>query len=173
MTPTQKQQFEQQWLSMTANWGGMATPNQLLEVQAFLTPVIGDFHACLIAQWVQNCGNASKAGQFCKKKLGYGPGFNLLTWQAEVNKALIEGVKFKSQLVYDNLIAWGKCRFFDPENPSKSKDSLAKEFIEFGADPAIKAGKEAVEAASDVLQPIGMGIVGLAALGIIVYAATR
>ena len=174
MTADNKQQFKQKWLAMTANWGGMATPNPLAQVREFLGPNIGDYHASLIANWIQNCGDASKAGEQCKKELGEGPGWNLLTWQAEVNKALLTNVKPNSQLVYDNLVAWGKCRFFDPENPGKSKDkSLADDAKEFGADPAIKAGKAAAQAAGDILQPVGLGIVGLLALGVIVFAATR
>ena len=174
MTVAQKQQFTQKWLSMTSNWGGMATPNQLEQVAKFLGPIVGDFHACLLAQWVQNCGDASTAGAACKEKLGTGPGWNLLTWEAEVNKALLSQIKPNSEMVYDNLVAWGKCRLFDPKSPAASKDkTLLEDAKEHGVDPAAKAAAKAAAAAADALQPIGFGIVGLVALGIIVYAATR
>jgi hypothetical protein len=167
MTPTQKQQFQQKWLSMTASWGQVVTAPQIDTIQNFLKTYIGDFDACLLANNILYCGDASKAGKLCESK--YDHGWNLLVWADEVTRAEYRVKKF-SEIVWQNLVAWGKCRFFDPQNPSKSDDkTIAEEFEEFTFDPAVKAAKEAGIA----LRPVGIGAVVLVALGVVVYAATR
>jgi hypothetical protein len=167
MTKTQKQQFETKWRSLTASWGQVVTAPQIDTVEEFLTAYIGEFDACLLANNILYCGDESKAGKLCKKKLGHG--WNLSPWFEEVNRALSK-VRQLSEFVWQNLVAWGKCRFFDPENPSKSADKTPFEsFEEFTFDPAVKLAKEVGTA----LKPVGIGVIVLIALGVVVYAATR
>tara|TARA_R110000822_G_scaffold87563_6_gene203693 strand:+ start:813 stop:1322 length:510 start_codon:yes stop_codon:yes gene_type:complete len=167
MTATQKQQFEVKWLSMTASWGQVVTAPQIDTVEQFLTSYIGEFDACILANNILFCGDESKAGKLCKKKLGHG--WNLLSWAGEVKRAEFK-VRQLSEVVWQNLVAWGKCRFFDPENPSSSADkTVFEEFNEFTFDPAVKLAKEAATA----LKPVGIGAVVLIAIGVVVYAATR